>query len=840
MKRFAIFLLICLTFLIVCGESKAAAPTFVSKLGEVTLADAAVNTNTFTVSITPTSGSDRELLISLGYRTSGVTITSCVFNTTETATQVALSASGALNQAILKLANPTVTTANMVCTLSANVSTGRLTVYQYNGVGNIGASNTNSGSNNNPTVSVTTTTADSLVLAAYYDASQTASPFTPAGGVTERTDGTTGADTTLDRSFTDTEMPATTVGSYTPSTTGSAANSWVAAIAEIQAVATTPTGPGLLTLLHTGGPGGGGTPPPATTCTIEMSPGSGDTQVAAQMAAAPTDAEICLALGETVVISNTLTMDISNRNLSFNCQGSVLQRNKTGPLIVMQGAEIGTSPFTISGNTITWTTIPTGLAVGDYVKLTADDDLPGASHTSTTLRARLGQAVPIVSVNSGAGTSGFSGTLNFSSSYLTNKRGNKITSKVGKIKNCNITGNVGQVTWVEPSIQVRNAINPIVDRVHCVNGLAGCVDFINTVNASLSNTDCRDLLSSSSGQNYCGHADSSLGTQVTGIYAENTRQPFAASSTDILANTTSLANYGAVWNLTLLDSVCRNATGPLGCWGLDAEVQFANLNGLAGFDSSRCASARGLNNTWQNSFCDNMTNGLELNDVSNSSAQGLLFNKFIEREVDNTALTVVGNPASNRICSSRFESYAAAESISDSTNLASCTYISGHATLFNTVLGSNVPINNQENYNYCQTCDDIIIAGAGDDTIDALGGNDFVWGGAGNDNITLGAGNDLLVYSLASEGLDTVSDFVAGNGGDIIDVSRFLASAASATYSGNPFADGYVSTTQSGGNCLVKLDLDGTSGPTSASTVASLTGVTCSDLNSSNWKTVLH
>lgn len=105
--------------------------------------------------------------------------------------------------------------------------------------------------------------------------------------------------------------------------------------------------------------------------------------------------------------------------------------------------------------------------------------------------------------------------------------------------------------------------------------------------------------------------------------------------------------------------------------------------------------------------------------------------------------------------------------------------------------------------------------------------------------ITGGSGSDL--YKLkAGYGSFTVTDFTAGSGGDVIDVTELLntsASNAKGYVGGNPFAStqGYLLLEQSGADVLLKFDADGVGGTGTSSTVMILKNVTTSSLTADNF-----
>lgn len=92
---------------------------------------------------------------------------------------------------------------------------------------------------------------------------------------------------------------------------------------------------------------------------------------------------------------------------------------------------------------------------------------------------------------------------------------------------------------------------------------------------------------------------------------------------------------------------------------------------------------------------------------------------------------------------------------------------------------------------------DYLFTFAGNDTLSGGGGNDYLNGGKGNDTFTGGAGDDHFVFKTG-DGLDTVTDFTAGDSsGDLIDLHGYGVAS---------FAELQAFMTQSGADTLIAFD----------------------------------
>jgi Ca2+-binding RTX toxin-like protein len=94
------------------------------------------------------------------------------------------------------------------------------------------------------------------------------------------------------------------------------------------------------------------------------------------------------------------------------------------------------------------------------------------------------------------------------------------------------------------------------------------------------------------------------------------------------------------------------------------------------------------------------------------------------------------------------------------------------------------------------------------DTLSGTVGRDSITGGAGGDMLTGGSGSDLYLYTGPADGGDTITDFKAGTGGDVLDISDVLVGYDQ----GVSIPSSFVNLALSGGNTTVNVNADGIGG----------------------------
>jgi Ca2+-binding RTX toxin-like protein len=121
----------------------------------------------------------------------------------------------------------------------------------------------------------------------------------------------------------------------------------------------------------------------------------------------------------------------------------------------------------------------------------------------------------------------------------------------------------------------------------------------------------------------------------------------------------------------------------------------------------------------------------------------------------------------------------------------------------------------------------------GDDVLRGGVGNEILDGGQGADTLTGGGGTDRFVYHSILDAGDTITDFSAGAGGDVLDFADVLASVG---YAGTtPIHDGYLRFAAAGSDTVFQIDLDGAGNGAQFVTLATLRNVAPSSFVAGNF-----
>mgnify|MGYP001605036782 FL=1 len=103
---------------------------------------------------------------------------------------------------------------------------------------------------------------------------------------------------------------------------------------------------------------------------------------------------------------------------------------------------------------------------------------------------------------------------------------------------------------------------------------------------------------------------------------------------------------------------------------------------------------------------------------------------------------------------------------------------------------------------------DVLYGGAGNDILDGGLGDDVLFGGAGADTLYGGQGSDQFVFDAMDGFADTVKDFEAGPGGDVLNITDILQGFDALS---DAISD-FVQLVSSGANTEVRINADGDAG----------------------------
>lgn len=517
----------------------------------------------------------------------------------------------------------------------------------------------------------------------------------------------------------------------------------------------------------------------------------------------PKDADISL--------TNTLYLTVGANNVTIDLNGSTLHQVGGRDLLVASGVESPLSAVKLgldaqSNTTVTYAKLPDNLKVGSYIKVTADDALPGDHIDAQDAGnpTRMGQAAKVIAIE--GNTVVLEGQILEQNVYQTNVRASvyaegQLTVKNGTLDSQQSSPDAGQSGTM---LAVRSQVNPVVENVKFTDAAAG-VKFVNTVEAL-----GKDIIATNT--TIAIQSSASLNTEINGEFAEKVAHGVMVHGIGTVANSGSTASYGADIGLVVKNSVVYEAARS--AFDFHSESRNGTYTDDLAFNSRLAADLRGIGNTFENSAGAGNDRGIQLFEYGVGDGRNGTISNVTLRETTNYTFVISGNTKDNLVQNSSFESYGTGYAVSPSV-----------ATFLNTAIKSGVVSDNDVLLGKAGA--DKLLGGKGVDLILGGGGDDYIWGGDGKDYLLGGSGHDRFAYHSVSEGGDTIADFKAGSDGDVIDVSVL---AARLGWTGTDFfASGYMRVVQSGLNTLVEAK--DTSGWVN---LATLTNVKASDFALSN------
>jgi Ca2+-binding RTX toxin-like protein len=553
--------------------------------------------------------------------------------------------------------------------------------------------------------------------------------------------------------------------------------------------------------------------------TIRLRSGATETDILNALSSVPNGGTVVLPAGETINVARGIAINVTNRDITLDLNGSTLKQagnvsviSATGTMSSPTGVKLGES----GGNaTITYNGgVPRNVAVGDYIKVVSDSILPhdnkGAEDPS-----RLGQALEVVAVNGSTVT--LKGKLLNQDLYKANVRAGEIQSGDLEIRNGTVQGNQAQGSWKEELVYLRTTVDAKIENMTVKDGNSMGINIVNSVNTLVTDVSVKNLKDNTANGNfgYGVHSAMSVGTTVVGLYAEKIRHATDNNGVGVTPNHPDISKYGADIAMVVKEAVTHDATAFAYSW--HSEGRGGVLQNVISVDSHGFVGVRGVGNTVKDSLSVNDTRGFQFIEYGYGDSRDTTVDNVTIRGADVYVFTAPAGLVGNVIINSQFEFDTRA---GDGARAATIS----NTTITQSTLDQSEVINGTSG-------GDQLAGGKGNDTINGGAGNDYVYGGDGADVLTGGTGRDRFAFHKIEDRGDTITDFAVGGSGDIIDVSVM---AARYEWKGNPFTQGYVRAIQSGSDTLVQVDQNGRGD--GYVTMATLKNVSASALTSANWQ----
>jgi len=529
---------------------------------------------------------------------------------------------------------------------------------------------------------------------------------------------------------------------------------------------------------------------------------------------------VILPQGETISISKGLAVDVSARDITLDLNGSTLQQVGAVSVVSVKGQQLPATSVKLgvdaSGNTtITYDKLPANLQADGWIKVVSDNYLPGDAASAPTL---MGQALQVASISGNTVT--FKGALIDQASYTTNVRAAGYLSGEFTVKNGEIVGNQSNTKSTPSLVEFRDAVDPHIEKVAIHDGAGYGVSVVNSVNASVHDVSVMNMKDGVGVLGIAVHSMSSTGTTVNGLFAQNVTHATDANSITAVKGAAYISQFGGDIGMSVSDSVAYGTRNY--AWSWHSEAVNGNFDNVMAFDSFGFMTARGIGGTMTNSGGAGNERGVVFYEWGDGDARGISLDNINLKETESYSVYSIEKPEDNTITNSSFESYG-------QTNLATASAVTVSDTAF-TRAGANA-----DDVMTGTTRNDMLLGGKGNDAINGGAGQDYIWGGVGTDVLTGGEGRDRFAFHSLGEAGDIITDFRAGPGGDVIDLS--VLAARFGWGSADPIDAGYARFVQDGANVLVQVDQNG--GGNSFVTIATLANSNASQLTRENIHTAI-
>ena len=522
---------------------------------------------------------------------------------------------------------------------------------------------------------------------------------------------------------------------------------------------------------------------------------------------------IVLPKNAIISVANGLTLDVANRSITVDLNGSTLQQAGDSVVLTVGGghddgasAQLG---HTAAGQVTVTYSGASSVGVGDYVKVYADDEIPDDQGSAT----RLGQALKVVAVNGSTLT--LEGDLHYANLYATNIRASAFHSGTAVITNGTVRGDQTNPTWTTDLVDLRSTVGATVSNLVVRDGNSMGINFVDSVNGLVSQSAAINLTDDTANGHYGYgvHSASSVGTTVNGFYAERVRHATDDNAVGLAATHVNPAKYGADFGMNVSNVVAVGTTAYAFSW--HSEGRFNTISDSVVFDSFGVLGGRGVDNTFANVSGSGNGRGILFFEYGTGDGKRIHVSGINLKETYGYAYFNQNNATQNTIDNSTFEILSNKVTIAPgdpNTTITNTTLKVGSFATDELLTGTGGQ--------------DQMLGALGNDVIKGYGGKDFIWGGQGADTLFGGSGSDRFVYRDVNEAGDIIKDFSAGAGGDVIDVSQMWY------HYGWTAMAGHVRFIQSGKDTLFQVDADG--GSNSFVTMARLQGVTATSLTADN------